>query len=345
MADDDLTPAPPVWTEFLPWQHSAAAEALARRATWPHALLVVGARGIGKHVLAMNFARCLLCEAPRGDGFACGTCASCRYLAAGQHPDLRRVEPLELEDDGAVKVLDRIPVGHVRALTKWAQITSHRGRAKVAIVEPADLLNAEAANALLKTLEEPPSDTYLMLVTDRPGRVPATLRSRCQRLEAPAPDAASARQWLAAQGIAAPDAVLAQAGGAPLLALALADPAWQEERGLWLSALAKPKALSAVALAARLDAAPKDQRKARLGLAIDWLGAWTADLARVAAGGAPLRNPDFTQALVALANAVAPLPLFRYHRALLRQRALVAHPLQPRLVAEALLIGYRDLFR
>ena len=102
MADDDLTPAPPVWTEFLPWQHSVAAEALARRATWPHALLVVGARGIGKHVLAMNFARCLLCEAPRGDGFACGTCASCRYLAAGQHPDLRRVEPLELEDDGAV---------------------------------------------------------------------------------------------------------------------------------------------------------------------------------------------------------------------------------------------------
>ena len=81
------------------------------------------------------------------------------------------------------------------------------------------------------------------------------------------------------------------------------------------------------------------------GSAIDWLAAWTADLARVAAGGAPARNPDFAAALRPLAAAVAPVPLFRYHRSLLRQRALVAHPLQPRLVAEALLIGYRELFR
>ena len=78
---------------------------------------------------------------------------------------------------------------------------------------------------------------------------------------------------------------------------------------------------------------------------LDWLGAWTSDLARVAAGGAPSRNPDFGDALAALAASVAPVPLFRYHRALLRQRALVAHPLQPRLVAEAMLIAYRDLFR
>ena len=110
-------------------------------------------------------------------------------------------------------------------------------------------------------------------------------------------------------------------------------------------ALAKPKSLSPVALAARVEAGARDERKERLGLAIDWLAAWTADLARVAAGGAPLRNPDFAAALAALAGTVAPIALFRYHRSLSRQRALVAHPLQPRLVAEALLIGYRDLFR
>jgi DNA polymerase-3 subunit delta' len=184
-----------------------------------------------------------------------------------------------------------------------------------------------------------------LLVSHQPGRAPATLRSRCRRLEAPRAEADVARQWLADQGVAAPAPVLAQAGGAPLLALAMADPAWQGERAVWLQALAKPKALSVVALAARLDTGPKEDRKERLSLAIDWLGAWTADLARVAAGGAPLCNPDFATALAGLAPAVAPIPLFRYHRSLSRQRALVAHPLQPRLVAEALLIGYRELFR
>ncbi len=139
--------------------------------------------------------------------------------------------------------------------------------------------------------------------------------------------------------------LLAQAGGAPLAALALASAEVQAERAVWLQALAKPEALSPVTLAARVEAAPKDQRRERLGQVIDWLAAWTADLGRVASGGPPSRNTDFAAAFDRLASMVAPLPLFRYHRSLLRQRVLVAHPLQPRLVAEALLIGYRELFR
>ena len=345
MADDDVLVAAPAWPELLPWQRTATTEALGARASWPHALLITGPRGIGKRTLALNFARSLLCESPRADGLACGMCASCRYMAAGQHPDLQLVEPFSIDDDGEVKPLDAIPVDRIRTLIDWALVTSHRGRAKVAIVVPAESLNGAAANALLKTLEEPPPDTFLLLVSHQPGRVPATLRSRCRRLEAPHADADIAQQWLVDRGVAAPAAVLAQAGGAPLLALAMADPAWQSERAVWLQALAKPKALPVVTLAARLDTGPKEERKQRLSLAIDWLGAWTADLARVAAGGAPLRNPDFAAALTALAPAVAPIRLFRYHRALSRQRALVAHPLQPRLVAEALLIGYRELFR
>ena len=102
---------------------------------------------------------------------------------------------------------------------------------------------------------------------------------------------------------------------------------------------------SPVALAARIDAAPKDQRRERLRQAVDWALAWTADLARAAAGGAPASNVDFAAAFAPLAALVAPVPLFRYHRTLLLQRALVAHPLQPRLVVEAMLIGYRELFR
>jgi DNA polymerase III subunit delta' len=344
MADDDSIPAAPAWPELLPWQHAAATEALRARATWPHALLIAGPQGIGKRTLALNLARGLLCEAPREDGQACGACASCGFVAAGQHPDFQLLELFETED-GETKAVNDIRIDRIRALTYWANLTSHRGRAKVAVIAPAEAMNVAAANALLKTLEEPPPWTYLILVAHQPGRMPATLRSRCRRFPAPLPALADALQWLAAQGVAAPAAVLAQAGGAPLLARTLADPAWQQERGLFLAALAKPRALSPVALAARVEAGPRDERKERLALVLDWLGAWTADLARVAAGGAPSRNPDFGDALAALAASVAPVPLFRYHRSLLRQRALVAHPLQPRLVAEAMLIAYRDLFR
>lgn len=344
MAEDEAT-APPAVPPLLPWQAEAATAALAARATWPHALLVAGPRGIGKRTLALNFAKALLCESPRVDGLACEACPSCGYVAAGQHPDLRLVEPIERDEEGVEKRLDQIRIEFVRDLIDWTQVTSHRGRAKVAVIYPAELMNPAAANALLKTLEEPPPDTYLLLVAHQPGRVPATLRSRCRRFVAPTPDAALARRWLAAQGVANPEAVLAQAGGAPLAALGLADPDWQGERALWLNALAKPRTLSPLMLAARLEAAPKDERKARLELAIDWLAAWTADLARVAAGVAPARNPDFAAALAPLASAVAPVALFRYHRSLLRQRLLVSHPLQPRLVAEALLLRYRDLFR
>jgi hypothetical protein len=102
--------------------------------------------------------------------------------------------------------------------------------------------------------------------------------------------------------------------------------------------------MSVSALGQRIDAGPRESRKERLAAAIDWLVGWCADLARVRAGGVPIRNPDYAAQLAALAPSVAGVPLFRYHRSLLDQRALLAHPLQPRLVAEALLIDYRALF-
>ena len=102
--------------------------------------------------------------------------------------------------------------------------------------------------------------------------------------------------------------------------------------------------MSVTGLGARIDAGPREVRRARLGAVIDWLLAWSSDLARMRAGGSVAHNPDFEQDLSALAASVAALPLFRYHRSLLEQRALLAHPLTPRLVAEALLIDYRALF-
>jgi DNA polymerase III subunit delta' len=338
-------PARLPWLPLLPWQLDAARAALAQRATWPHALLVHGPRGIGKHALALNFAQALLCEAPRADGLACGECAGCRHAIAGQHPDLMRLELLLIDpDEGTLAAVETIGIDRVRALTEFVQLTSHRQRAKVAVISPAERMNAAAANALLKTLEEPPPGTYLILVSDQPGRVPATILSRCRKLAAPLPAPDAARAWLAAQGVAAPDLALAQAAGAPIDALARADPAVQAERRFWLAALGQPERLSVPVLAARIEAGGKDERRARLAHALEWLIAWTADLARVAAGDAVRQNPDAEAPLQRLAAQVAPIALFRYHRTLLRQRAMLAHPLQPRLVAEAVLLDYRALF-
>jgi len=333
----------PVWPELLPWQVEPADVALAARATWPHAMLIDGPWGIGKRTLALYFARALLCEDPQA-GAACGQCPSCHYVNAGAHPDLRMVEPIDADEDGVGKRLDEIPVKAIRALIEWTQITSHRSVAKVAVIVPAEVMNLAAANALLKTLEEPPPATYLLLVAHQPGRIPPTIRSRCSRMPIGIPAADIALAWLAQQGVAAAATVLAQAGGAPLRAQEIASPDRQQERSAWLQALARPQSLAPIALAARIEAAPKDGRSARLRDAIDWLLAWTADLSRVAAGGQPLRNGDFQRELGALAMKVAPIPLFRYHRTLLEQRAQTTHPLQPRLVVEALLIGYCALF-
>ncbi|MDQ2915556.1 MAG: DNA polymerase III subunit delta' [Pseudomonadota bacterium] len=328
----------------LPWQQSMVAGLLSQRARWPHAMLITGPAGIGKRVLAQSLARSLLCESPAPDGAPCGICASCRYAAAGQHPDLRIVEPIEVDDDGEAKVVEWISVDRVRALTRWAELTSHRGGAKVALIVPAERMNAPAANALLKSLEEPPPNTYFMVVSHLPGRLPATIISRCQRIAAPHPTPAAAREWLAEQDIEDGDFALAQANYAPLRALMLADAEYQAERTTWIRAFAAPRQLSVTGLGARIDAAPRDARKDRLAAVIDWLIGWCADLARVRAGGAPAENAAFDAPLRELACSVAGLALFRYHRSLLGQRTLLAHPLQPRLVAEALLIDYRALF-
>jgi DNA polymerase-3 subunit delta' len=332
----------PLADQALPWQKAALHELRARRTRWPHAVLLHGPEGIGKRILAHTLARALLCEAPRPSGEACGECPSCRYIAAGQHPDLRIVEPIEVDDD-EVKRVEWIVVDRIRDVNAWAAITSHRGRAKVALFVPAERMNAAAANALLKTLEEPPPDTHFLLVSHQPGRLPATIASRCQRIAAPRPTVEEGSAWLRAHGVRDAEELLAQACFAPLRALALADAGYQAERRVWLDALAAPHALSPAMLGARIESVPRDSRRDRLAAAIDWLGDWCADLGRVHAGASPLWHPARGDALRSLAASVAPPALFRYHRRLLRERTLLSHPLSPRLVAEALLIDYRGL--
>ena len=152
MADDDVdapavTAARPV---LHPWLEPLARDWLSRQPRWPHAVLIAGPEGVGKRDLARFFAQGLLCENPAPQGFPCNACESCHYIAAGQHPDLRAVEPIDVDDDGTATPVEWIVIDRIRALNSWVQLTSHRRVAKVAIVALLTGLDAAGARARLE---------------------------------------------------------------------------------------------------------------------------------------------------------------------------------------------------
>ena len=182
-----------------------------------HGLLFAAPAGYGKRALVEMLATAALCQQRPPGGEACGRCRACLLFAAGTHPDFVRVG-LETRDDG--KQRSEITIDQMRALSQRLALSSQFGGAQVALVDPADRLNTAAANALLKTLEEPSTGTVILLVADEPARLPATIRSRCQRIDVRLPAHDEALQWLHAQGAAEPAAALAAALGNPGLALA-----------------------------------------------------------------------------------------------------------------------------
>lgn len=163
-----------------------------------HALLFAGPAGLAKRALADALVAAALCGQRGADGHACGTCRSCRLLAAGSHPDRVRVT-FELRDDG--KPRSELTVDQIRALSQRLALSTQFGGLQLALIDPADRLNANAANALLKTLEEPAAATVMLLLADDPSRLPATIRSRCQRVGIRAPARTEAMAWLRAQGV------------------------------------------------------------------------------------------------------------------------------------------------
>jgi DNA polymerase-3 subunit delta' len=181
----------------------------------PHALLIHdSAAGAGGDWLANWAASVALCLSP--DEAPCGKCAGCVRVANNQHPDLVRVVPIEDSK--------QLRIEQVRELAQELALTSHQGGYKVGILSPADSMNRFAANALLKTLEEPPARTLLILVASQPSRLPATILSRCQKLKVRAPTRAESLEWLqATHGAGDWSGVLDVLGDAPFAA-AGADP-------------------------------------------------------------------------------------------------------------------------
>lgn len=235
----------------------------------PHALLLHGQAGLGKRRLAEWVARGLLCENTRNQLTACGHCNGCRLVAAGSHPDLTLVTPEEGKQ--------QLSVDQVRAVSEWLSMTSHQQGWKIAIIDPAQLMTIAAANSLLKTLEEPPARSLLILVASSLQGLPATLRSRCQRLGIPRPPTAMALRWLSeTTSQAVPPQVLEFTGGAPLRAL--------EVHAAFATLDEEMRASLADLLAGRADVTRIAQfwAKAAMPDRLAWLDLWLMSLAREA---------------------------------------------------------------
>lgn len=219
----------------LPWLEAPLREALATRRG--HALLIHGPQGVGQFDLALTLAQAWLCEGGEAAERPCGGCASCTLVRARSHPDLMVLLPEALreslgfdaggDDDaggdekpGKRKPSKDIRVDEIRRAIGFAQTTSARGRGKVIVIHPAERMNPIAANALLKTLEEPPGAARLLLGCAAPDVLLPTIRSRCQPLPLALPDTALATAWLAEHSVARADVMLAAAGGQPQDALA-----------------------------------------------------------------------------------------------------------------------------
>jgi DNA polymerase III subunit delta' len=316
---------------MLPWNRPLL-DSL-RRPDLPHALLIHGAPGVGKLALAEQVAQLMLCEATDPAVRPCGACDGCRWFLGANHPDFRRIEPEALapqradaeEEEGAAPAKQRakpsteIKVDQIRELADFLNIGSHRGRRRVALVHPADEMNPNAANALLKGLEEPPPGAMFILVAHRPAQLLATVRSRCVAVPVPLPARATALEWLSAQGMQDAPRWLDYAGGAPLRALAYAASAEAVDR-LHRAIAGRTQILvddreSLEALAEALQKTALDQALMAFGLPAKY--------------ATRAERPSSAQARVWLS----------YAREMGKNRLLARHPLNTRLFAAEMMAG------
>jgi DNA polymerase-3 subunit delta' len=311
-----------------PW-NTAVFESLRQRLEGlPHALLIHGPQGVGKLALAEGIAQLMLCEHAELARRPCGSCEGCRWFLAGNHPDLRRIEPealakapVEVEGEEPAPASSRakpsieIKVDQVRELAAFLNVGSHRGRRRVALVHPAEDMNPNAANALLKGLEEPPTGAMFLLVTHRPARLLPTIRSRCVAVPVAVPKAKAALEWLEGQGVRGAERWLKYAGGAPLSALDYAQAADAIDRLL-------------SAITSRTQIAVDDRQQ--IEALVEALQKFAFDQALGAFGLAPkygLAKPGKGDAKGWLA----------FGRQMGEDRLLARHPLNPRLFAAQML--------
>ena len=340
--------------------------------TFPvHALLLRGRKGLGKLAFASSLAKSRLCENPSVEGEPCENCASCRWVGQGTHPDFRLVEPEALSGaspatassddswgDSGTREADAEPMGaagaetggaksrkkpskqisvdQIRDLADFINTSSHQNGYRIILIHPAETMNAAAANALLKNLEEPPGRMLFILVAHQAQHLLPTIRSRCLQIAMPPPSAAVAADWLKQQGIKNAEACLASAGYAPLAALEFNDEAYLEQHNAFIKHLSDPATFDPISLA---DA----MQKSDLPTVVNWMQKWCYDLLSFRTAGKIRYHVDRFSAIQPLAPRINPRSLTTYLRTLTKTQQLASHPLNPRLFLEEMLFSYASV--
>ncbi|HBA66810.1 MAG TPA: DNA polymerase III subunit delta' [Methylococcaceae bacterium] len=318
----DLLP----WQE-MDWQH------LVRYITGqriPQAVLFAGNKGIGKSRLAERFAHSLLCSQTDANGLPCGQCHGCQLVIAQTHPDHIRLNP---EEPGKA-----IKVDQIRHILSVLSLKPQYEANRVVIVEPADQLNISAVNAFLKFLEEPSERTVLLLITDKPSRLPATLMSRCQKVYFSRPDPERVKQWLLDQGIKNNgELLLSVSKGSPLLALDYAN-----NNTLELRRKCFDQWLDIAALRTHPYIVSEQWVKLDPGLLLTWITGWVADLIKCCfhLPAERLINRDLFEDLFKSAQNLELSRLYSVYDLMLTSRNRIDTQLNKQLLFEELLIEW-----
>lgn len=340
------------------WQQDSWRQIMAMRARMPHAFLLYGSEGIGKAQFAEHLAKSLLCETPAEEEHACGHCLSCNWFDQYSHPDYRRVRPGLLDEEDAATEGDagegaeesekkstksskapskEIVIDQIRALANFMNISTHRQGTRVVVMYPAEALNTPAANALLKSLEEPNPNTVFILVSHKIDRLLPTILSRCHKLALTMPSKEQGLDWLSAQGVKDAEVWLAQQGGAPLLALEMAQSEDVKELDELLRALAKPD------IELSLKTADKMQ-KMDMPRTVSWLQRWLYDIFSFKQTGKIRYYPKHQMDIAKLAERINSDKLMQVIKNVQDRQAIATHPLSGKLFLEDMLLEYSSAF-
>lgn len=309
--------------------------------------------GTGKVDFARHFAQSLLCNQRSSLGYACGACSACGWFLQGNHPDFRQIRPEILDDQPADSVegdgesgkltkstkapSKEIKIDQVRALGSLINVSTHRQGQRVILLYPAESLNHASANALLKTLEEPPPETVFLLVTHRIDRLLPTILSRCRQISMPFPAREQALSWLSGQGAPNAEAWLAEQGGAPLTALALSSSETQAGLSDMLRECCQPNADNLLKVAEKIQKLPLDQTVA-------CMQRWLYDVLSLKLSGRIRYYPAHRAALLKLAHIAEAKNLMSAMARMNDRRGVSDHPLSARLFIEDMLLDYAALF-
>lgn len=272
----------------------------------------------------------------------CGKCMDCHLIAAGNHPDLIVLEPSseepaspegEATSQKKAKVSQFITVAQVRSLLDRLELVTHGGKGRVVIADPAEQLNGAAANALLKTLEDPPSLTTFLLITSQEERLPITLRSRCRRVPVPCPARGVSLDWLQSEGVDNAQALLRLAGGAPLKARAMGESGVTQRwdrlvQGLTLGEIREFE---------------WDTTAQGLAELCHFLQMLCIDLNRMREGAGTRYLPEEGSPLRETAMGLWPETISDVWMDLNKTKALIRHPLNGALVRDELLLSFDRL--